>query len=259
MPFMWPAQVRFISSGLGDPRPYGPHEGVDIAPTSAEIKAGKLGVFAIAPGRVERVGYMAKGYGHYVVVRHPDGATSLYGHLSRIGVHEGQQVGAGAPLGIMGATGMATGVHLHLSVKDPQGRTVNPLSLDWGGASAKGMRSMTPGPGLRDSPPPQTLPRDAWKFLKKKFEESLRGWTTGMGPDRRPISAEEQIQRLKGMPKATLEEDIVKGAVGDAARDVVDYLTQDFWPRYGPDIVLGGGGILFIIIATNSLVRGGAG
>ena len=95
------------------------HEGVDIA---APIGTG---VFAAAEGEVLRTGYDAGGYGRFIEVRHPNGMTSLYGHLSRIDVHSGQTVGEGARIGLVGSTGYSTGPHLHFEIKR-DGVHVNP-------------------------------------------------------------------------------------------------------------------------------------
>lgn len=129
MPWVWPVRRGTITSRLGEARPYGRHEGVDIAPTGRD----DLQISPIGPGRVVRTGYMPDGYGYYVVVRHPDGTTSLYGHMSKILVRENETVAPGSTLGIMGSTGMSTGTHLHLTVKDAQGRIIDPLTLPWQG------------------------------------------------------------------------------------------------------------------------------
>ena len=95
------------------------HQGIDMAaPTGT-------GVFATAEGQVVRTGYDAQGYGSFVEVRHPNGMTSLYGHLSRIDVHSGMTLSAGQRLGLVGSTGRSTGPHLHFEVKR-NGRPVNP-------------------------------------------------------------------------------------------------------------------------------------
>jgi murein DD-endopeptidase MepM/ murein hydrolase activator NlpD len=87
------------------------HKGVDIAaPTGT-------GVFAAAEGRVIRTGYQAGGYGNFIEVKHPNGMTTLYAHLSRIDVPRGAEVPAGARIGLVGSTGYSTGPHLHFEVR----------------------------------------------------------------------------------------------------------------------------------------------
>ncbi len=62
------------------------HKGVDIAaPTGT-------GVFTTAEGRVVRAGYQAGGYGNFIEVKHPNGLSSVYAHLSRIDVHTGPAI-----------------------------------------------------------------------------------------------------------------------------------------------------------------------
>lgn len=73
-------------------------------------------VLAIADGVVESVNAHGKSYGNHICVRHDDGMVSLYAHLSRVSVKVGQKVCRGDLLGIMGATGNASGAHLHLEL-----------------------------------------------------------------------------------------------------------------------------------------------
>lgn len=73
-------------------------------------------VLAIADGVVESINAHGKSYGNHVCVRHDDGMVSLYAHLSRASVEVGQKVCRGDLLGIMGATGNASGAHLHLEL-----------------------------------------------------------------------------------------------------------------------------------------------
>jgi murein DD-endopeptidase MepM/ murein hydrolase activator NlpD len=97
------------------------HRGVDYA--------GAIGspVVAAAAGRVALVGKVAQGFqlhGNTVGIDHGQGVTSIYLHLSRITVKEGQFVQAGQVIGAVGATGAVTGPHLHW------GLYVNGLSVD---------------------------------------------------------------------------------------------------------------------------------
>jgi len=103
--------IARITSVLGDPRSYGQHEGYDLAaPTGPRI-------LAAAPGTVSQSGYMPDGYGYYVEVEHGSGVKSLYGHMmSAPLVSKGETVGRGETLGYVGATGNATGPHLHFHI-----------------------------------------------------------------------------------------------------------------------------------------------
>ena len=86
------------------------HHGVDIALRTGEpIHAAFGGTVRIA----SRMG----GYGNCVVVRHPNGLETLYGHLSKINVHANQQIAAGEVIGLGGSTGNSTGPHLHFECR----------------------------------------------------------------------------------------------------------------------------------------------
>lgn len=87
------------------------HRGVDIAAPHGTA------VYVVAEGKVVRTGYQAGGYGAFVEVRHPNGMTSLYAHLSRIDVASGMALEPGRRIGLVGSTGYSTGPHLHLEIR----------------------------------------------------------------------------------------------------------------------------------------------
>lgn len=97
------------------------HKGIDL-----NLSIGDT-VMSAAAGAVKSVGFDRRGYGRYVVVLHPTGVETLYGHLSASLVAEGDAVKAGSPLGLGGSTGRSTGPHLHFEVRwnglplDPSG------------------------------------------------------------------------------------------------------------------------------------------
>lgn len=97
------------------------HTGVDIgAPYGQAIVAAQDGVVFIAS-----VGWNG-GYGNMTVIRHGGGISTLYAHQSRIIVSDGQHVSKGQTIGYVGATGDATGPHLHFEVR-VDGNPVDPM------------------------------------------------------------------------------------------------------------------------------------
>lgn len=95
------------------------HEGVDWGcATGTTIKAS-------SGGKVVSAGW-SSGYGYKVDIRHPDGKTTRYAHLSKITVKSGQSVVQGERIGYSGNTGRSTGPHLHFEIL-VNGVPVNPL------------------------------------------------------------------------------------------------------------------------------------
>lgn len=87
------------------------HHGVDL-----RLNIGDT-VRAAISGIVEKISYDADGYGHYVVMSHPDDMKTVYGHLQYALVSQGQYVYSGQPLAIGGNTGNSTGPHLHFETR----------------------------------------------------------------------------------------------------------------------------------------------
>src|SRR5688572_27368626 len=124
-PSMWPA-YGWLSSGMGprrDPITGGAdyHSGLDIAGERGES------VFATAAGTVRHVGAQGA-YGNLIVIDHGFGLETRYGHLLKYLTTEGAKVQRGDVIGQVGATGRATGYHLHYEVV-ANGRLINPLQL----------------------------------------------------------------------------------------------------------------------------------
>ncbi|MDP3801086.1 M23 family metallopeptidase [Brevundimonas sp.] len=98
------------------------HDGVDIAAPRG------TGVYVAAEGAVTRTGYDPAGYGRFIEIRHPNGMTTLYGHLSRLDVRSGDRLDAGERIGLVGNTGRSTGPHLHFEVRRGD-RQVDPVKV----------------------------------------------------------------------------------------------------------------------------------
>jgi murein DD-endopeptidase MepM/ murein hydrolase activator NlpD len=89
------------------------HNGADLAaPVGTPLVAAADGTVVIA-----RSGGWNYGYGSYVVIAHPNGTQTLYGHMSVVGVSVGQNLSKGEKIGKMGSTGNSTGSHVHFEVR----------------------------------------------------------------------------------------------------------------------------------------------
>jgi murein DD-endopeptidase MepM/ murein hydrolase activator NlpD len=126
----WPIENAGLSSAFG-PRDHPLngtrqlHAGIDLAADRGRV------VSAAAPGYVVSA-HWAGGYGLLVEVRHPGDLTTRYGHLSALLCAPGDPVETGAPLGLIGQTGLATGPHLHFEVWEG-GQPRDPLAFIGGG------------------------------------------------------------------------------------------------------------------------------
>ncbi|MCD9120297.1 MULTISPECIES: M23 family metallopeptidase [Cupriavidus] len=122
-----PVEFSRMSSGFGGRdhplhHQWLQHKGVDFAaPTGTKV-------FATGDGEVDFVGQQ-NGYGNIIVIKHHNGYSTYYAHLSRFaGIQQGQRVMQGQLIGYVGSTGWATGPHLHYEFRHndvPQ----NPLTI----------------------------------------------------------------------------------------------------------------------------------
>lgn len=93
----------------------GTHNGVDFAaPIGTRVMAALAGIIT-ATGNTDAIAGCYS-YGKWVLVKHANGLSTLYAHLSHINVSEGQSVSTGQAIGYSGSTGYATGPHLHFTV-----------------------------------------------------------------------------------------------------------------------------------------------
>jgi murein DD-endopeptidase MepM/ murein hydrolase activator NlpD len=124
-----PVSFRRISSGFSNRRfhpilkIYRPHHGLDYAaPLGSPVSA-------VGDGTVVFSGYRGE-YGKLIILRHPNGWKTYYGHLSRIArsIKRRKSIHQGDIIGYVGATGLATGPHLHFEMRI-HNRPVNPLKV----------------------------------------------------------------------------------------------------------------------------------
>src|SRR5437660_11289395 len=118
-PLDWPLTVHVLGDPFG-PRGERWHSGIDLpAPLGTPV-------YSARSGEVVWAGWRDGGWGFLVTVAHGRGERSMYAHLSRIDVRVGVWIGQGVRVGLIGATGDATGPHLHFEVRI-RGASVDPL------------------------------------------------------------------------------------------------------------------------------------
>lgn len=108
--FCMPTTSRVITSKMG-PRWGRTHKGLDV-----KVYIGDT-IRAAFSGKVRIKKYEARGYGKYLVIRHPNGLETIYGHMSDWLVDENETVKVGQPIGLGGNTGRSTGSHLHFETR----------------------------------------------------------------------------------------------------------------------------------------------
>lgn len=106
---------------------YGPrrrrmHRGIDLKVYTGDT------IRAAFDGKVRIRSYERAGYGYYLVIRHPNGLETVYGHLSKFIVNVNDIVRAGDPIGLGGNTGRSTGSHLHFETRF-LGQAIDPAEI----------------------------------------------------------------------------------------------------------------------------------
>ncbi len=123
IPSHWPLDVQgFVTRGQVRPGVVDEsHPGIDIAvPLGTPVRAS-------GGGSVTAAGYDAD-YGLFVLLRHPSGYETMYGHMSRLIAAEGDEVQAGQVIGLSGNSGRSTAPHLHFEIRRDN-KSVDPLGL----------------------------------------------------------------------------------------------------------------------------------
>ncbi|GAB3920355.1 hypothetical protein GCM10028804_14410 [Larkinella terrae] len=141
-----PGEANSLSGGLGDLRPNHFHAGIDIRTAQRE----GLDVYAAADGYVSRIAVFTGGYGNVIFIKHPNGLTTVYGHLKTLNDTLGRFLRAeqykkqtfeidlrpqpnqfpvkkGEIIALSGNTGGSGGPHLHFEVRDAKNNLLNPL------------------------------------------------------------------------------------------------------------------------------------
>ena len=101
---------NYVTSGFG-PRRWMYHFGIDIKLNKGDS------VLAAFDGVVRVTKFDRRGFGNVVVIRHPSGLESIYGHLSKVLVSNNQKVKSGDLIGLGGNSGRSTGSHLHFETR----------------------------------------------------------------------------------------------------------------------------------------------
>jgi murein DD-endopeptidase MepM/ murein hydrolase activator NlpD len=123
IPKHWPLDVQgFVTRGQVRPGVVDEsHPGIDIAvPLGTTVRAS-------GGGSVTAAGYDTD-YGLFVLLRHPSGYETMYGHMSRLVAAEGDDVQAGQVIGLSGNSGRSTAPHLHFEIRRDN-KSVDPLDL----------------------------------------------------------------------------------------------------------------------------------
>jgi murein DD-endopeptidase MepM/ murein hydrolase activator NlpD len=122
VPRHWPLDVPgFVTRGQTRAGVDESHPGIDIAvPVGTPLRAS-------GGGTVTQAGYDPD-YGLFVLLRHPSGYETMYGHTSRLLAAEGDEVEAGQVIGLSGSSGRSTAPHLHFEIRRDR-KSVDPLDL----------------------------------------------------------------------------------------------------------------------------------
>lgn len=121
--FCMPTTNRIVTSNYGYRRRFRrQHKGIDINANRGDT------IRAAFDGKVRITEFQRGGYGNVVVIRHPNGLETIYGHHSKNLVKAGDIVKAGTPIGLAGRTGRSTGVHLHFETR-LLGEYIDPAKL----------------------------------------------------------------------------------------------------------------------------------
>ncbi len=120
--FVFPIDNKIKITSKYGPRRRRMHRGIDLKLYTGDT------VRAAFSGKIRIKNFERRGYGNYLVIRHPNGLETVYGHLSKFLVSENEIVRAGQPIALGGNTGRSTGPHLHFETRF-LGETINPSDI----------------------------------------------------------------------------------------------------------------------------------
>lgn len=196
-----------LTSGYGYRPSFGRmHHGVDLALNTGDT------VRAAYDGKVVLVSNDPKGYGRYVKLQHEGGMETLYAHFTHPLVKHGQHVAAGQPIGIGGATGNATGPHLHFETR-VGGVAVDPARFfNFGRAGGAGARKNT-SPAISDGPRRNASPtqKDTPSRTPRLKTQTVASAATPQGT--RPRPAAYQVRRGDTIEKIAREHGMSVGEI----------------------------------------------
>ncbi|MBF0313309.1 MAG: M23 family metallopeptidase [Oligoflexia bacterium] len=119
--FLWPVPSSYrLTSAYGEDRSSHNHAGIDVAAPMGDD------IVAVADGVVSFSGSDPGGYGEVLMINHGDGTITVYGHLLKKRVSQGDRVNRGDAIALVGNSGRSTGPHLHFEVRQ-EGKSVDPF------------------------------------------------------------------------------------------------------------------------------------
>lgn len=165
----------YVTSHYGYRRKFGRmHKGIDLKINSNDT------IYAAFDGKVRLTNYERKGYGYYIIIRHPNGLETVYGHLNKHLVKPDQVVRAGDPIALGGSTGRSTGPHLHFETRF-MGYAINPAAIfDFEN---------------------QTTHTDTYTFNKKSFTQARNYAPKKTAPKKRKTTASTKKQTTASTKK----------------------------------------------------------
>lgn len=166
----------YVTSNYGYRRKFGRmHKGIDLKINQNDT------IYAAFDGKVRLTAYERKGYGYYIIIRHPNGLETVYGHLNKHLVKPDQVVRAGDPIALGGSTGRSTGPHLHFETRF-MGYAINPSAIfDFEN---------------------QTTHTDTYTFTKKEYTQS-RNYAPRKSSTKKTLASKKKTTGTKSKTSGT--------------------------------------------------------